>query len=132
VNAPRSVPTRDELLIRIISARRATPHERVQYEGGPPIMKDEYDFSKATRRTDRHPTKEKISIRIDADVLAWFRDRVSKTGGNYQSDINAALQRHIAEHDNAARPTSKQFVTEARVQEIIAESERPKKGASGW
>jgi uncharacterized protein (DUF4415 family) len=37
--------------------------------------------------------KEKISIRLDQDVVAWFRAKVNgAAGGNYQTLINAALK----------------------------------------
>jgi uncharacterized protein (DUF4415 family) len=38
------------------------------------------------------PKKEAISIRLDADVLAWFRAQ----GTGYQSLINAVLRSYIA------------------------------------
>src|ERR1035437_5658737 len=64
-------------------------------------MKREYDFSKAKRGpVIPVPTgKTRITIRLDEDVIAWFRTRVEKAGGgNYQSLINDALRQHIA-HD---------------------------------
>jgi predicted DNA binding CopG/RHH family protein len=40
--------------------------------------------------------KEKITIRLDREILDWFRDRVDAAGGgNYQTLINAALRDHI-------------------------------------
>ncbi|MCH9828181.1 MAG: BrnA antitoxin family protein [Gammaproteobacteria bacterium] len=52
----------------------------------------ELDFSQATRGAlVSEPGKERITIRIDADVLAWFRDQV-KGGGNYQTLINDTLR----------------------------------------
>ena len=52
----------------------------------------ELDFSQATRGAlVSEPRKERITIRIDADVLAWFRDQV-KGGGNYQTLINDTLR----------------------------------------
>jgi uncharacterized protein (DUF4415 family) len=61
-------------------------------------MKEEYDFSKA-RRGALDPVrsgKTRITIRLDDDVLDWFRAQVEASGGgNYQSLINAALREHI-------------------------------------
>ena len=52
----------------------------------------ELDCSQATRGAlVSEPGKERITIRIDADVLAWFRDQV-KGGGNYQTLINDTLR----------------------------------------
>lgn len=62
-------------------------------------MKREYDFSKAKRGPVMPVPKGKtrITIRLDEDVIDWFRIRVEKAGGgNYQSLINDALRQHIA------------------------------------
>ena len=58
-------------------------------------MKRTYDFSKAKRgpviRTPRGKTR--ITIRIDDDVLEWFRKQVHEAGGgNYQTMMNRALR----------------------------------------
>jgi uncharacterized protein (DUF4415 family) len=37
-----------------------------------------------------YPKKERVTLRLDADLLAWFRRR----GRGYQSRINAILRRH--------------------------------------
>lgn len=61
-------------------------------------MKDEYDFSKAERGpvVPAPAGKTRITIRIDDDILQWFRDEVdNRGGGNYQTLINAALREHI-------------------------------------
>ena len=58
-------------------------------------MKAEYDFSKGKRgRVTRVAAgKERITIRIDRDILAWFRKQVHAAGGgNYQTLINQALR----------------------------------------
>lgn len=59
-------------------------------------MRDEYDFSKA-RRGAILPVatgKTRITIRIDDDILDWFRHQVGRAGGgNYQTLMNQALRR---------------------------------------
>ncbi len=40
--------------------------------------------------------KTRITIRLDDDVLAWFRDQVRSTGGSYQKAINLALRDSMA------------------------------------
>ena len=57
-------------------------------------MRDEYDFSEGQRGAIIKTNKERISIRLDPDIIQWFRDRV-KGGGNYQTLINEALREHI-------------------------------------
>lgn len=58
-------------------------------------MRNEYDFGKGKRGAlISEPGKERITIRLDAEVLAWFRNQV-KDGGNYQTLINEALKAHM-------------------------------------
>lgn len=40
--------------------------------------------------------KTRITIRLDDDVLAWFRDEVKSSRGSYQTAINLALRDYIA------------------------------------
>jgi uncharacterized protein (DUF4415 family) len=61
-------------------------------------MKDEYDFSNGRRGAvvPTPPGKTRITIRLDDEVLDWFREKVSDAGGgNYQTLINDALREHI-------------------------------------
>ena len=61
-------------------------------------MKDEYDFSQGKRGAiDPTPAgKTRITIRLDDDIIAWFRQRAERAGGgNYQTMINQALRDHI-------------------------------------
>ena len=58
-------------------------------------MRREYDFSKGRRGpvVAMPPGKTRITIRVDDDVLAWFRAQVHAAGGgNYQTLINNALR----------------------------------------
>lgn len=57
-------------------------------------MRNEYDFSGARRGAIAHMAKERITIRLDPDVIKYFRGQV-KGGGNYQTLINEALREHI-------------------------------------
>jgi uncharacterized protein (DUF4415 family) len=65
-------------------------------------MEAEYDFSQG-KRGAIDPVgagKTRITIRIDDDVLAWFREQVHLAGGgNYQTLINEALRAH-AQHQH--------------------------------
>src|ERR1035438_5784052 len=59
------------------------------------VMKKEYDFSKGRRGAVLRVPLEKtrVTIRLDKDVLDWFRQQVDDAGGgNYQTLINAALR----------------------------------------
>lgn len=62
-------------------------------------MKQEYDFSDAERGAlVPTPNKQRITIRLDADIIEHFKDQV-KGGGNYQSLINQVLREHIDQHN---------------------------------
>ena len=61
-------------------------------------MKKEYKFSKGKRGAvvPAPKGKTRITIRIDDDILEWFRGEVDAAGGgNYQTLINNALREHI-------------------------------------
>ena len=59
-------------------------------------MKRQYDFSRGRRGSvlGAPHGKTRITIRIDDDILQWFRAQVHKAGGgSYQTAINEALRR---------------------------------------
>jgi uncharacterized protein (DUF4415 family) len=61
-------------------------------------MKESYDFSKGKRgAVVKVPAgKEKITIRLDSDIVNWFRNVVDGAGGgNYQTLMNQALRDYI-------------------------------------
>ncbi len=61
-------------------------------------MKAEYDFSQGKRGAiDPTPEgKTRITIRLDNEILEWFREQVHLAGGgNYQTLINSALREYI-------------------------------------
>lgn len=78
-------------------------------------MRKEYDFSKAKRGPAVAVPKGKtrITIRIDDDVLAWFRDQVEQAGtGNYQTLMNAALREYVEGPAEALEETLRRVVRE--------------------
>jgi uncharacterized protein (DUF4415 family) len=57
--------------------------------------------------------KSRITIRIDDDVLDWFREQVNAAGGgNYQTMINAALREHIANRTVPLEKTLRRVIRE--------------------
>ena len=52
---------------------------------------EQSDWSGGTVGKFYRPIKQQITLRIDADVLAWFKAQ----GGKYQSAVNAALREHM-------------------------------------
>jgi uncharacterized protein (DUF4415 family) len=76
-------------------------------------MKREYDFSKA-KRGPVLPVprgKTRITIRLDGDILEWFREQVDRAGGgNYQSLINEALRQHIRRSQEPLETTLRRVI----------------------
>jgi hypothetical protein len=66
-------------------------------------MKKEYDFSHGRRGAvlAAPPGKTRITIRIDDDILQWFRVQIHKAGGgSYQTAMNDALRRFMESSEN--------------------------------
>ena len=66
-------------------------------------MRKEYDFSQAKRGpiVPATPNKTRITIRIDTDILNWFRETVNaRGGGSYQALINQALREYIENQES--------------------------------
>ncbi len=66
-------------------------------------MKKRYDFSKGKRGAvlPSAPHKTRITIRLDADVIAWFRDQVNRAGGG--GVIKASSTRLCADISSTTR-----------------------------
>ena len=66
------------------------------------MNEDGYDLSNAKQGpvAPAQSGKTRITIRIDTDVLNWFRQQVHAAGGgNYQTLINDALREHVRHRD---------------------------------
>ncbi len=78
-------------------------------------MKKEYDFSKGKRGAIVTPAsgKTRITIRLDDDILAWFRETVQGAGGgNYQTLINDALREYLQEKKEPLEKVVRRVVRE--------------------
>jgi len=78
-------------------------------------MKKDYDFRGGKRGSvvPVPPGKTRITIRLDDDVLAWFREQVHAAGGgNYQTLINLALRQFIAERREPLEKTLRRVIRE--------------------
>lgn len=78
-------------------------------------MKSEYDFSKGKRGpvVTVPKGKTRITIRIDDDVLAWFKQQVHKAGGgNYQTLINSALRQSMEQAKEPLEETLRWVIRE--------------------
>ena len=75
-----------------IAALDALPDEAIDTADLPPIGPD----AVARRGQLYRLVKVSVSIRLDADVVEFFKARAGNDGG-YQTAINAALRQHMAQ-----------------------------------
>ncbi len=59
------------------------------------------DWSGAKRGLFYRPVKQQLTLRLDADVVAWFKAHTTSTEG-YQTRINRALREYV--QGQASRP----------------------------
>ena len=93
-------------------------------------MREEYDFSQARRgpNVPSSPNKTRITIRIDTDILNWFREQVNaKGGGSYQTLINRALRGYIENQQEDWEATLRRVIREELGS--VKDSEAGKKAA---
>ena len=73
------------------------------------------DFSKGKRGpiVKPDPNKVRITIRLDADIVEYFKKIVHEAGGgNYQTLINEALREHILAQDKGLEKTLRKVIRE--------------------
>jgi uncharacterized protein (DUF4415 family) len=81
-------------------------------------MRDEYDFSKGERGPviPPDPNKIRITIRLDADIIDYFKGQVHKAGGgNYQTMINNALREYL---NNQQMPLNEEILRRVTREEL--------------
>ena len=78
-----------------LAALEALPDGRIDTSDIPEIV----NWPDAQRGLFYRPVKQQITLRLDADVLAWFKKRVPG-GRGYQTEINRALREHVQRSQN--------------------------------
>jgi len=58
------------------------------------------DWSDAKRGVFYRPVKQQLTLRLDADLVAWFKGH-APGGKGYQTDINRALRAYVEEREEA-------------------------------
>jgi uncharacterized protein (DUF4415 family) len=66
------------------------PEERINTDDVPEVR----DWSAAKRGLFYRPLKKQLTLRVDADVVAWFKSRASRSQG-YQTQMNMALRDYM-------------------------------------
>jgi uncharacterized protein (DUF4415 family) len=78
-------------------------------------MKANYDFSKARRGAVVPPSgnKTRITIRLDRDLVEWFKSRAeAQGGGSYQTMLNDALRAYTEHQDESLETLLRKVVRE--------------------
>lgn len=60
-------------------------------------MKKEYDFSEAVRGKFYRPNKIQKTLRLDKEILEFYKNMAVKNGIPYQTLINLILKKFMAE-----------------------------------
>lgn len=60
-------------------------------------MPEVRDWSGAKRGLFYRPVKQQITLRLDADIIDWFRTH-QPPGEGYQTSINRVLREYIRQH----------------------------------
>ena len=94
----KDITERRQRLQEQIRALEAMPEDQIDTADIPEIL----DWSDARRGVFYRPVKQQITLRIDADIIAWFKAQAHE-GRGYQTDINGALREHVR---SAARSAS--------------------------
>jgi uncharacterized protein (DUF4415 family) len=64
-------------------------------------MPEVTDWSDARRGLFYRPRKKQLTLRLDADIVAWFKAR-SADGDKYQTRINQVLRDYVEKHSRSA------------------------------
>ena len=78
-------------------------------------MKAKYDFSKGKRGAvlPSSGKKVRITIRLDRDIIDWFRSKAEEQGGgNYQTMLNDALRTYIKRQEQPLEEVLRRVVRE--------------------
>ena len=73
-----------------LEAIAAMPDSAIDTSDAPEVL----DWTSAKRGSFYRPVKQQLTLRLDADLIAWFKIR-SKKGKGYQTRINEALREYV-------------------------------------
>lgn len=95
LNPPPLTPEQKEELRKLADL----PDDQIDFSDIPPLT-DEF-FKNAKRNPFYRALKQQTTIRLDADVLDWFK-RHARNGKGYQTDINRVLREYVEAQKNKA------------------------------
>jgi uncharacterized protein (DUF4415 family) len=80
-------------LIEELEAIAALPEDQIDTDDIPEAPIE--NMRQGVRGAHFRALKTPITIRLDADVVAWFKETAES--GKYQSEINRVLRQHVAD-----------------------------------
>jgi uncharacterized protein (DUF4415 family) len=80
----------------------ALPDDAIDTSDAPELL----DWSGAKRGLFYRPVKQQLTLRLDADVVAWFKAHTTSAEG-YQTRINRALREYVRGQASRARRSKK-------------------------
>lgn len=93
------------------ASKRLTPEQQAELKSLAALRDDAIDTSDAPELLDwsgakrglfYRPIKQQLTLRLDADVVAWFKSHATSDAG-YQTRINRALREYVQEQASRAR-----------------------------
>ena len=91
ISKPLSAAQQGEL-----DALAALPDDKINTAALP----EQTDWSGGQRGLFFRPVKKQLTLRLDADLIHWFKTHVP-TGEGYQTRINRALREYVTQHGDA-------------------------------
>ncbi|MGB8701700.1 MAG: BrnA antitoxin family protein [Thermosynechococcaceae cyanobacterium] len=89
----RSNPVPPEIQAEI-DALAALPEDQIKTDDIPEVR----DWNGAKRGLFYRPIKQQITLRLDADLIDWFKNHHPQDEG-YQTSINRALREYVAQRE---------------------------------
>lgn len=89
--------------------------EEIDYSDIPPLTDEQLAKMKPLREVlpQAVPNKVRITVRLDADIVQWFKDEVHQAGGgSYQSLLNMALRQYIDSKKEPLEDTLRRVIRE--------------------
>lgn len=96
---PENPPPLTEAQKAEIAALKARPESEIDYSDIPELT--EKFWQNAVRNPYFRPVKQQLTLRLDSDLVAWFK-RHAKDGKGYQTGINSALREYVEQRGKKA------------------------------
>ncbi|WP_214474842.1 BrnA antitoxin family protein [Mesorhizobium sp. dw_380] len=93
---PTNPPSLTEAQKAEIAALKARPEDDIDTSDIPELTEE--FWQNAVRNPYFKPIKQQLTLRLDSDLVAWFKRR-EPDGRGYQSAINKALREYVAKQE---------------------------------